>query len=235
LAVDHIWIRVTPGAPEAQVLRDAGFQFQEFPVPGSASPSATVNYAYTHTGQGTANNIVRFNNVYLELIWVDDSAALETVAPELGYTLLHPTDSSPLGLGLRHAGMEVDEAPFPTVPYRADWMQSGTEIAVAVRGESSDPDPAIFIVPRYMRWDTRVESNPEMLASATHQIGVGDVTRIRVFGPGQPSGSAPVEALERQGLVEFLGADEHLVEIEFDDSRSEQIDFRPDLPLRIFF
>ncbi len=236
LAVDHFWIRVEPGAPEAKILRDAGFSFQEFPSnsSGGSNTQDSPNYTYIHSGQGTANNIVRFHNMYLELIWVDNPEQLAKDGPLMGYTLLNPESTSPIGLGLRHAGLETGNLPFPTESYSSGWMQPATALEIATISEGSS-DPAIFVVPRYMRWDTRVEANPEILGAADHQNGVKKVTRVRVFGPGQPSGSPAVQSLMDQGLVEFLDSEDHFIEIEFDDGRSRSRDFRPILPLVIFY
>jgi len=69
LEVDHLWIHVSPGAPEAAALSAAGLEVDR---------NAGV---VQHTGQGTASIFLRFQNVYLELIWIEDGALLQKVAP----------------------------------------------------------------------------------------------------------------------------------------------------------
>jgi hypothetical protein len=42
-----------------------------------------------------------------------------------------------------------------------------------------------------------------------------------------------VQYVERLDLIEFRPADDHLLELEFDDRADEIVDFRPTLPLVI--
>jgi Glyoxalase-like domain len=63
---DHVWIVVSPNAPERAALERAGFQI-----------SPDIN---RHDGQGTASLTVEFDNSYLELIWPDSTV---TVSPGL--------------------------------------------------------------------------------------------------------------------------------------------------------
>jgi hypothetical protein len=66
IELDHVWIMVSPNAPERAVLKHAGFQM-----------SPDLN---RHDGQGTASITVEFENAYLELMWPDSTV---TVAPGL--------------------------------------------------------------------------------------------------------------------------------------------------------
>ena len=72
-------------------------------------------------------------------------------------------------------------------------------------------DPAVFVVPSYMRWDAKTEAEPEVLRAAIHEPGLGEVTHIRVLGPGLPSRSEPIRTLTENGIVEFASAEEHLL------------------------
>jgi hypothetical protein len=64
---DHIWIMVSPNAPERAALQSAGFRI-----------SPDIN---RHDGQGTASITVEFQNAFLELMWPDSKVP---VAPDLG-------------------------------------------------------------------------------------------------------------------------------------------------------
>jgi len=220
LAVDHVWIHVGKRASEAGTLVDAGIQM--------------VGGIMQHKGQGTASIFVWFRNVYLELIWVEDEKLLREVAPELGYTLLGRPDTSPFGIGLRSVGSDPATLPFESSSYWAEWMRPFVSLTVARRDDDVTTDPAIFVVPRYMRWDLRTEAQPDLLRSADHPLGLSKVTRIRVHGPGLPSDSEAVRFLTSAGLVEFGSAESHLLELEFDNRRGRQVDLRPTLPLVIY-
>ena len=65
LLLDHVFVCTAVGAPEADVLRAAGF----------AEGPANV-----HPGKGTACRRFFFENAFLELFWVQDET--EARAPE---------------------------------------------------------------------------------------------------------------------------------------------------------
>lgn len=235
LAVDHLWIRVNRGAPEAAALEEAGFRFERFDQPTAIAPvDSSDSRRVEHRGQGTASMVVRFRNVYLELIWVEEEDVLREIAPRHGYTLLE-REASPIGIGLRHVGDDAATLPFESYSHWAAWMRPHAAIATASRSPDAPIDPAIFVIPRYMRWDLRIESNPALLESARHRLDLGNVTRIRVHGPGLPSSSPAVQALNKHGLVEFRPSRDHLLEIEFDGGRSSTLDLRPSLPLLVYY
>ncbi|HSK41670.1 MAG TPA: VOC family protein, partial [Arenibaculum sp.] len=66
--IDHVFVFVEPGAPEARGLASAGLR---------------ESFRRRHPGQGTANVCYCLDDAYLELLWVDDAAAVasEAVAP----------------------------------------------------------------------------------------------------------------------------------------------------------
>src|SRR5205807_10078618 len=64
LQFDHLWIMVSPGAPERAALERAGFRI-----------SSEVNH---HDGQGTSSVTVEFQTAFLELMWPDAGV---TVSP----------------------------------------------------------------------------------------------------------------------------------------------------------
>jgi Glyoxalase-like domain len=66
IELDHVWIMVSPNAPERAALERAGFH---------VSPDLN-----RHDGQGTASITVEFENAYLELMWPDSTI---TVSPGL--------------------------------------------------------------------------------------------------------------------------------------------------------
>ena len=222
LTVDHISIHVDNAAPEAVVLTDAGLELDK------------ITGVVQHTGQGTAAQFVRFENVYLELIWVEDEDLLRAAEPDLGDTLLRRANASPFEIGLRHREVDPASMPFETVSYWAEWMRPLVSIAVAKRVSAEQGVPEIFVVPQYMRWDVRTEAEPGLLRRAAHPLGVRAVSRVRVHGPGFPSDSEAVRYLMDNEVVEFVLAESHFLELEFDGRREQRLDLRPTLPLVIY-
>ncbi len=102
MEIDHIFIRVKRGAPEAKALRQFGLT--------EGSPN-------THTGQGTANRRFFFDNAFIELLWLEDAeaASSDLTRPTLLLERLTPgaDEVSPFGLCFRPSGREAKSAPFP--------------------------------------------------------------------------------------------------------------------------
>jgi len=218
LEVDHFWIHVSPNAPELQALVDAGF------APYPRDP-------YQHIGMGTAANFVRFRNIYLELIWVEDSDALTQTAPSFAATLLGRSDVSPFGIGLRGLSPTA-ELPVESAIISAEYMRpwNGVLRSLSVQEEPSSA-PRVFVIPDSMRWDSRVSADPTLLEATVNDLGVETVSRIRIIGPGLPSPSSVARYLSDRGVVTFEPGSDPLLELEFDGGGDEFVDFRPSLPL----
>ena len=106
-------------------------------------------------------------------------------------------------------------------------------IRAAPPTEEGRADPSIFVIPRYLRWDERTQAQPELLAAARHQRPIRELTRIVIHGPGLPSAVPAVQTLVAQSIVEFAHAEQHLLELHFDQRRQDILDARPTLPLII--
>jgi len=218
LEVDHVWIQVSPNAPELQALVDAGFD---------PDPRGTI----THTGMGTASNLIRFHNIYLELIWVDDPVALREVAPSYAVAMLGGPDASPFGIGLRDLS-RTGELPLEATTISAEWMQPWGGVVYSLNAESEPAsDPRVIVIPDSMRWDSRVTADPTVLQAAQNDLGVEAVSRIRIFGQDLPSSSGALRYLSDRDLVVFEPANDSLMELEFDEGGTNVLDLRPTLPL----
>jgi hypothetical protein len=216
LDADHLFVVVSPGAPESRALEDAGF----LKVPEVAK----------HTGQGTASVFFVFDNAYLELLWIEDAETLRAADSGLAERFESvASGTSPFGIGLRRSGPETEGVPFATRAYIAEWMMPGTEIRIAQ--EQPLREPMIFVVPPYMAW---TPSHARYGVAMNHENGARSVTSIRVSGPGMSELSEPAGYLNRHGIVEISDADRPLLKIELDAGRSGKVlDGRPDLPLVI--
>ncbi len=231
IEVDHVWIHIERDIDVRNVFESKGFRMAG---PSNIASTDLSSGFFQHTGQGTASTSYFFHNIYLELIRVEDEDLLRTAAPEAGYTLLNRPDTSPFGIGLRRIDSDSDTLPFETSSYWAEWMRPLVSLAVARRDDNWPGDPAIFVIPDYMRGDLRAEAQPELLLEAEHSVELNEVTSIRIHGPHLPSNSQAAQFLATAGLVEFVLAENHLLELEFDDRRDNRVDFRPTLPLVIY-
>jgi hypothetical protein len=121
IELDHVWIMVSPNAPERAALERAGFQI-----------SKDVNH---HQGTGTSSITVEFGNTYLELMWPDPAVpvapGLERAAEKYRQRMLWRTSGwSPIGLGFRRTTPSNDALPFPTWSWTAEWMPKGSAMEI---------------------------------------------------------------------------------------------------------
>jgi hypothetical protein len=225
LEVDHLWIHIKSDSSATKIIENAGLKISKSSIQGNAK--------MIHSGQGTAGIYVRFENIYLEFILIENDSLLNAVAPELGSTLLGYPDTSPIGIGLSFTEDEPINLPFPTSSYWAEWMRPFDGLAVAKRNVSTDP--AIFVIPQWLNWKKRTSDNPNILEDAKHPLGVSHVTKIRITGPNHPSKSEAVQLLIDRNLVEFKNGRSYLLELEFDRGGVNRLDLRPKLPLLLIY
>ena len=219
LEIDHVFVFASPDAPEAAVLREAGFVV--FPETSR------------HQGQGTASISVMFENAYLELIWIDD--AEEFAAVGLGMAERRASEAgSPFGTGLRRTSPDA-EIPFPTETYTNTWMTGMPPIEM-VPWSGAVREPLIFVVPDMMSWDTTLGQVPQLAQFTEHDTGVGALTAVRLEGPGLPTESEAISALGELGVVEFVSGFEHVAHLTFDEgAQGETLDLRPSLPVVLHY
>ena len=220
LEVDHMFIMVPARAPVMEALAAAGFRVR---------PDSGV-----HEGIGTASFGIAFANAYLELVWIVDSADFARSPFGLAQRLAATPRGSPFGIGLRQASGHLDALPFETSSYQAEWMLPGAASEIAA-WTGDVREPAVLVVAPPMTWLATLEEFPAILERLPHPNGIRELTRVLVAGPGLPVESAVSRALVRKGLVEFVRGPDHHLELFFDHGAGRNWDFRPTLPLVIWY
>lgn len=223
LELDHFFVWVTKGAPEAEALQQAGLQLQPDTHP--------------HTGQGTASKIFIFENVYLELIWIEDEQAATKNAARSGIDMLRrsrwkQTGASPFGVGLHRKSGESGELPFPVRPYWAEWMKPDTTIEFA-QNVSNATEPMYFVLPPYISVGSpEVQARlKETVKTSPHQLAVSRLTDLKIVTTGSRLTSTS-EMLTRGGVVKVERGSAPLAQLTFDGGRQgKSIDLRPRLPV----
>ena len=217
--LDHVWIMVSPGAPERKALKNAGFLF----APGTNR----------HDGQGTASITVELDNAYVELMWPDSSVAvepgLERAAEKFRERMLWRTSGwCPIGIGLRQTTEADDSLPFPTWSWTADWMPKGTSM-VMLTPRDDTRSPALFIEPRAL---SGAAEQAARSAPFHHPIGCRRVTAVHLVGPRGYKPIAPLEYLQAEHVLGIRAGDQWLLELTLDGgSRRQTKDLRPSLPI----
>jgi hypothetical protein len=226
VALDHVWIVASPGAPERKLLEDAGFTI-----------AAKTNQ---HPGQGTSSITVEFVNGYLELIWVDAAVPGSPIVIDKfrNRSQWRTSGWSPIGIGLHRTGDAHDPLPWPTwtVP-RAAWLPEGEAIDMLTPRENPR-GPSVFVTPPSIAIDEA--RNREIAVGKSkeasdfrHENGTTRITGVRLVVPTQELlAGLPVDDLRASGLLECASADEWVLELTLDGGiRKQQRDFRPKLPL----
>ena len=112
LELDHIFLFVRNEAQARAMMGAAGLR---------------VNYSRAHPGQGTTNICACFEDIFLELLWLDGSPiSAESERMTLGAR--GRGEGSPIGIAWRG---DIGDAAEPTVSYAAPFLPSGLSIPVA--------------------------------------------------------------------------------------------------------
>ncbi|OZG75027.1 glyoxalase-like domain protein [Hahella sp. CCB-MM4] len=211
---DHIFICVSPGAPEGDALKDFGL---------------TEGASNKHSGQGTANRRFFFRNSFIELLYLEDRDEIqnELTEPTRLYQRLSSkeADVSPFGICFRPSD-ENRNAPFKSWSYKPAYLPEGLKVDI---GEAPVEEPMWFFLAFASRPDQAAQERRQPME---HPVGFREITALRIVVPSEKIYSEPAyRASEVKGL-EILEGSEHLVEIGFDNEVCGQTrDFRPGLPL----
>ena len=221
IELDHVWIMVSPGAPEREVLKRAGFQI---------SPDVSRN-----DGQGTASISVEFENSYLELMWPDSTVTvapgLERAAEKFRQRMLWRSSGwCPFGVGLRRTAPSDDTLPFPTWSWTAEWMPKGSRMEMLTPRDDRQ-SPALSIEPRAL---TDTSEQRTRASRYHHAISARRITGIRLISPGTYEPIAALTYLQTHHVLSVTQGDQWLLEVTFDGGKSKKSsDLRPDLPVVI--
>ncbi len=212
LELDHLFIFVSKGAPEADPLLKFGFSEGEPNV---------------HPGQGTSNRRFFFSNMMLELLWVSN-------VDEVKSALTKPTmlwerwcgrnnNRSPFGIVLRSSSAEVG---FDGREYKPNYLPDGLSFLVGNNAEILN-EPLFFRMPL-----GRMPGPGKKIQPLQNKPGFTTVTSLCVKMP-QTSPESPI--LKTIGDIEAISFKEsasHVMEVSFDGEKCGEIkDFRPELPL----
>lgn len=205
--LDHVFVCVSQGAPEAEYLTRFGL------IEGPAN---------VHPGQGTANRRFFFKNAMLELLWVEnpDEARNEQTAPTKiwdRWSRRLDGAASPFGIILRPV-QEGITPPFAGWEYRPNYFPPGISLHI---GDTGIDEPMWVFMPFPRRRDMEIPDHPN---------GIREITALRLTCP-TPVCSAAAEA---SPMLAINSGPMHLLTIEFDNGvLDERTDLRPNLPLML--
>jgi hypothetical protein len=170
MQLDHIFMFVEPTSPE----------FGHF-----ARLGLTETYRRQHPGQGTENACICFDNVFIELLWINDAVAAKS--PRIARTRLYERSlwqidgTCPFGISWRDADNRDAKAPI-CWDYAPPYLPQGMTIAVA---EASD-DPFQPMIFRSPGTTPPAEWPRERRGSLQSAARLGSVDRVELQMPVEP-------------------------------------------------
>lgn len=217
MELNHFFICVEKGAPEAEVLRQFGLA------------EGSVN---RHPGQGTANRRFFFHNAYIELLWLENTS--EARSPLTSPTMLYERLSrehkatSPFGVCFRPETFRQVRAPFASWSYRPHYLPAGLNILDVGEGVPLS-EPMWLFTPFGIRPDRIPKERRQPLM---HRAGFLEITALRISSPKVESQSSVAECAVKFSKIELADSEDYLVEVGFDNEKQgRSYDFRPALPM----
>lgn len=214
IAIDHVWIMVSAGAPEREALKKAGFTI-----------SPLLNQ---HDGQGTASVTAEFQNAYLELMWVEPTVpvapgaerAVEKFRNRTGW---RSNGWCPIGIGMRRTTVEEPKFPFPTWSVSPRWLPAGSAIEILTARDDTK-SPSLFITPRALAVDPKSDAKGARGPGSVfvHPLGVKRLTGVRLIVPPTYKAVEPLEYLTNAGVIGAKSGKEWAIELTFDGGRKGQ-------------
>jgi hypothetical protein len=227
--VDHVWIVVSPGAPQREAFEQLGLV---------AAPG--VNQ---HVGQGTASITFEFKNAFLELLWVDRSVPVApgSEAAVRKFTRRQQWATSggcPFGIALHRTPDAPDSLPFESWPLHQEWMPRGVSYEM-LTPRADSLSPALWVVPRSSAVkdldDPAAAPADSIRATALDQPGyMRKLTRVRLVCPSSYMPTDAMAKLAREGVFELRQERGWLLILTFNGGvRRRTRDLRPELPVLV--
>ena len=219
LELDHLFICVEPGGPEASLLDAIGL---------------TQGAGNVHEGQGTKNVRYFFDNAYLELIWVHDQAGAQHARTRptgiWERCRWRETGACPFGVALRPAAGSDGPYPFATWTYRPPYLPAGVTIPVAANSDRLN-EPLIFVATIGVPPSTYPAARRQPL---DHPASVRRISSVRLTLACAEPVSAALAKVVDLGLVTVSQGEAFHMEVVFDEpAQGTTHRFEPELPLSL--
>lgn len=210
LELDHIFMLVEPEAKVAELLLSLGMR------------EGTPN---KHEGQGTANRRFNSSNGMLELLWVHDAQeAIKGPGQELHFPeRSEDPGASPFGIILRRKENTSMEIPFDGWAYQPEYFDPPQAFHVGSNSRNLF-EPLCIYAPFI---------EPVSISSTIEKGSFQSISKVHIHTTSEPL-SDVLSVADTAERLSIYSADEHLMEITFDDHKYGcSRDLRPGIPLII--
>jgi Glyoxalase-like domain len=187
MELDHVFILIEPLGPEIDYLRSLGI---------------TQTYRRRHSGQGTQNICYCFDNLFLELLWIDDANSVrsEPIARTGIYERAQwqTAGTNPFGIAWRDTS---NAAPFTpsSWAFKPPYLPTGMHIDVAVDGDDHH-QPMMFKSPGATppsEWPV------EKRGALQKPAGLGRVITVQLNTPQTFVPSDTLKAIEAASILQL--------------------------------
>lgn len=185
LILDHVFVFVEPGAPEAATLDEAGLR---------------ESFRRDHPGQGTTNVCYCFDNAYLELLWETDRA--EITSPAIAPTRLaeraqwRDNGACPFGIAVRTPSADAP-LPFQTWTWDPPFLPDGMVLPVATLSEDAN-QPFVFRSPGHTRPDAWTDGRAGRRQT---EAGLAEIVGLHLDRPPRVPPNNDLRTLAALGLL----------------------------------
>ncbi|MGF1523897.1 MAG: VOC family protein [Leptolyngbyaceae cyanobacterium] len=192
-----------------------------------------------HPAQGTASQIIFFENAYLEIVHVYEEAIAAKYANRTGVNPIlrkrwQESLASPFGIALCLKS-ESEDIPRPFTANGRSMPQTETSIYFAPDNLRRQHEPLCFIVPSTVALSTLLDlSSTAHQRLLNHPSGARRITAIKITLSQLEKRSQALRILELRGLITFNQGPSPLLELILDGGiHNQTIDCRPDFPIVI--
>jgi hypothetical protein len=189
--------------------------------------------------QGTASRVFFFENVYLEVVWLEDKErarqhAIDTGIDILARTCWQQTGASPFGIGLR-CKREIDDfMPYSKI-HRFRRNQLDRSIKFSQENLAHLTEPLCFTIPNHLALTTLINCSCQQHRQLIyHPLGVKKLTSTNITINGNEKLTNTISLLDRHNVLTIQRGIFPLLDLTFDNNLKQKIiDFRPILPMLI--
>ena len=217
LEIDHIFICV-----------DAEPDPRTFEQLGLVCPEQCVR----RFEQGIASRLVFFNNIYLELVWVENPEQAEMYAMRSGLDYVarsqwKATTYCPFGIALRQAITDVSRDACCSRMASETWGQASDSMGGLVRLASANLvaqwEPFCYVIPSAVALTTLFSNAQTTQGQVTsHALGIQRLTHAKVCMAYPGTLTAPVSMLQANDILELEQGWPFNLVLTFDHHRQKQ-------------
>ncbi|NEQ98549.1 MAG: VOC family protein [Cyanothece sp. SIO2G6] len=176
--------------------------------------------------QGTASRLIFFNNVYLELVWIENPQQAEIYAMRSGVDYLARSQwrvsrFCPFGIALRHSEVRDSSAELGI------FEQTSSAIDEVIRLASSNLvaqwEPLCYIIPSAIALTTLFAHAQSMQGQLTnHALGIQHLTHTSLAIQHSGTLTSPISMLSMEEIVELKREQPFELILTFDSHRQGQ-------------